>query len=404
MKILHIIPSIAPVRGGPSHAILAMVKALREQDIDAEIATTNDNGQDLLDVTLQQRTEYEEVPVWFFPRYSPPVASLREFAFSGSLTIWLWQHVAEYDLLHIHAIFSYPSTAAMAIARHKNVPYIVRPLGQLCQWSLQQSAAKKQLYLTLIERVNLNQAKALHLTSQQEKQEVSQLSLKTSNFILPHGLSVPIKIPDARHQLRQLLNIPVDEPVILFMSRLHPKKGLDYLIPALGKLVEQRFTFVLAGSGSPGYETEINTLLVTSGIQNRTYCSGFVNGDLKDLLLQGADLFALTSYSENFGVAVLEALAVGLPVVVTPEVALASVVKQHQLGYVPELNVNAIASAIKDCLNHPQQSKEIGERARKLIRENYTWDSIATQMLEVYSTIINKATFPHSYKILTSKQ
>ena len=390
MKVLHVIPSVAHVRGGLTQAVLEMVKALRSQGLDAEIATTNDNGADSLPVPLQQRVEYQQVPVWFFPRFSPAVASIREFAFSHPLTTWLWQHVSNYDLLHVHAIFSYPSTAAMAIARLKGIPYIAVPHGMLCQWSLQQKESKKKTYLALIERANLNHSQALHLTSSQEEEELSQLNLKAPNFILPHGLSLPTPIPDARHQLRQRLNLPEEEPIILFMSRLHYKKGLEYLIPALGKLSHRRFNFILAGNGSPEYEAQIDELLTAAGMRDRTYHPGFVSGETKELFLQGSDFFALTSHSENFGIAVLEAMAGGLPVLATSGVALASTVKQHQLGYVTELDIPAIATAIEHHLNHPQQAKAMGDRARELILNRYTWKQIAARLIETYEAILNQ--------------
>lgn len=401
MKVLHVIPSVSPVRGGPSQAALEIVKALQDYGVETEIVATNDNGADLLEVPLGQCTEYYQVPIWFFPRFSPPIKTLREFAFSGQLTIWLWQHVAEYDLVHVHALFSYACTAAMVIARIKKVPYIVRPLGLLCTWSLQQSALKKRIYLSLIERANLNHSQALEFTALQELEEAAPLGFKAPSLIMPFGLFYSTPIPEARHRLRQHLGVSLDEPIVLFMSRVHHKKGLDYLIPALGKLKDQRFTFVLAGSGSPEYEAEIDTLLRTSGIHDRTHCVGFAQEGMKELLLQGCDIFALTSHSESFGLAVLEAMAAGLAVVITPGVPLAPVVAQHQLGAVTELDIEAIATALQqslDDLRDTQKTKARGDRARQLILEKYTWDCIASSLIEVYTAILKQEPIPTLYQ------
>lgn len=394
MKVLHVIPSVGSVRGGPSQAILEMVKALQQANITAEIATTNDNGSALLEVPLHQKNDYQQAPVWFFPRFSPPIHALREFAFSSSLTHWLWKNMSKYDLVHIHAIFSYPSTLAMAIANRHQIPYLVRPLGQLCEWSLQQSQRKKQIYLNLIERANLNHGEALHLTSWQEQQEIAQLHLKTSSFILPHGLTISARIPDARQQLRQCLQLPEDEPILLFLSRLHAKKGLDFLIPALSKLKHHQFSFVIAGKGSLDYEQTVRHLIAEEGLNDRTHFLGFVEGETKSLLLQGSDLFALTSHSENFGVAVLEALAAGTPALVTPGVALSQLIQQHQFGYVTPLEKTAIANALLQCLQKPEEAKQMGKRARKFIQENYTWDKIAMELIEVYQAILANRPLP----------
>lgn len=392
MKVLHVIPSVAQIHGGPSQAVLAMVKALRQEGVEAEIATTNDNREGLLDVPLGVQTQYQDVPIWFFSRFSPGLRSLDDFKFSYPLTQWLWQHMEEYDLVHVHAIFSYPSTVAMAIARHKGVPYVVRPLGQLCQWCLEQSAPKKQLYLSLVERANLLQSQMLHFTSAQEQQETYQAGFQHPHWIVPHGVSTPTPRPRARQELRQRLQIPEDEFVILFMARLHPKKGLDYLIPALKDLATDRhFTLVLAGSGSPEYEAEVKQFIQAAGLGDRTHCPGFVEAEEKDLFLQGSDLFVLTSHSENFGIAVLEAMAAGLPVVVTPGVALSTVVQEHQIGFVTELEQSAITTTINTCLSNPQVLQEQGNRARLLVEQHYSWRENALSLMNFYRRLTGKS-------------
>ena len=229
MRVLHVIPSIAPVRGGPSQAVLEMVAALRAQDVDAEIATTNDNGPDILDVPCNCRISYPvsvdspengRVPIHFFARQPGRGGALSEFSFSTQLTHWLWQNMPDYDLLHVHALFSYPSTVAMAIARWHRVPYLLRPIGQLCHWSLDQSAVKKKAYLALIERANLQQARALHFTTAQEKDEAQTMRLRPPGLVVPHGIHMADLIEHPQVQLRQWLNIPGDVPILLFLLNL----------------------------------------------------------------------------------------------------------------------------------------------------------------------------------------
>jgi len=390
MKVLHVIPSISPLRGGPSQAVLGMVSSLRQQGIDAEIATTNDHGPDLLDVPVNQLSQHEGIPVRFFPRFSPKISAMREFAFSRTFSSWLWQNITDYDLVHVHAIFSYPSTAAMTAARLQGVPYIARPLGQLCNWSLQQSKHKKQIYLNLLERNNLHHSCAIHFTSEQEQQEAAQQGFTTPHFILPHGLTQLPPMLEARSLLRRQLGLVGDEPIILFMSRLHPKKGLDSLIPALGQLQGQRFHLVIAGNGTPEYEAEVDRLVQAAGLAQRTHRLGFVNGKLKELLLQGSDLFALTSHSENFGIALLEALAAGLPVVTTPGVALASLVQRSQLGWVVPQEPLAIASTVRQGLQNPSLLRAMGDRARQIVHDTYSWQAIAMQLTTHYHGLLGR--------------
>lgn len=400
MKVLHVIPSLSPSRGGPTKVALNLVKTLRECGVDAEIATTNDNGAEntqLLDVPLNQRTEYQGVPVWFLPLFSSPskgvsVARDRGFLFSADLTRWLWQHIRDYDILDNHYLFSYASTCAGAIARWQKVPYTVRTMGQLAPWALAQSRRKKQLYTLIIERHNLNHATAIHCTSAGEVEDVRNFGITAPTVTLSLGVDPQIELPDAKQKLRQIYNLAPETPVVLFLSRLHYKKRPDLLIEALHRLKNENHDFhlILAGSGEPDYLNYLTDLVSSLGLASHTSTPGFVSGKDKDLLLQGSDIFVLPSFSENFGIAVAEALAAGLPAIVTPDVQIASEIAAAEAGVVIEGNVEALAGAIAQLLSSPNQRHQLGEKAAKLAGDRYSWEAHAPQLADIYTCIIQQ--------------
>lgn len=383
MKVLHIISSISSIHGGTTLAVLGITRALIDQGISTEIVTTNDNGSTRLDVPIAEKISYQGIPIYF----CNCLPFLRKYALSNDLAQWLWQNSQNYDLLHIHCIFSYSSMIAMVIANYCHVPYIVTPHGMLCTWSLNQSYSLKNIYMKLIGYKQINKARAIHFTTNQEKEEARTLDIKPQSVIIPLGVNIlPTKI-DASVHLHDLLKIPIHVPIILFLSRIHPKKGLDYLIPALAKIAPTfPFHFVVAGDGKEEDKWHINHLLDDYKLKEKTHLVGFVEGEMKNLLLQGSDIFALTSHSENFGVVVLEAMAAGLPVLLTPGVALSSIVKENQLGYVAELDVDSIAQNLKEFLENRDNAriKEMSQRTQDYVQSNYSWDIIAKDLMDIY--------------------
>jgi glycosyltransferase involved in cell wall biosynthesis len=400
MKILHIIPSLSPIRGGPSQAVLEMVQAQRQQGLDAVIATTNDHGDETFSATYGQLIQSgsipelvgPSVPIWIFPRVLSKVATLREFAIAPSLALWLWQRMADFDLVHVHAIFNYPTTIGMAIAKAKGIPYVVRPIGSLCRWSLEQGKTKKQLYLQSIGRRLLNTSDALHFTAPQERQEAQQAGFQGASFILPHGVHIPSPIVDARLRLQQKLQIPANHRVLLFLSRLHPKKGIEHLIDALAELPDENYTLVIAGNGEADYEFAICQRIHAAGLSQRVRQIGFVSGAWKTCLLQGADLFVLPSYSENLGIALLEAMAAGLPLVTTPEVAIAPQIQRYQTGQVTSAHPSALAAAIRHYLHHPELARRDGQHGRNLVQTQFSWPIQAARLMEQYARLTQQPT------------
>jgi glycosyltransferase involved in cell wall biosynthesis len=395
MKVLHVIPSISSQLGGPTQVILNLVRGLQAQGINAEIATTNDDITGVIaDVPLCQRVEYAGVPVWFFPRS----ARLKEFLPSIAFTRWLWENIHNYDILDNHYLFSYLPTCAAMIAQNKKVPYTVRTMGQLSPWALAQSKLKKQIYSNVFERHNLAHAAVVHSTSVGEMEDTISFGVKNPKVVLPLGVHPPANIPDAQQKLREQYNIGEEVPIVLFLSRLHYKKRPDLLIKTLSDLAaqKQQFHLILAGSGEPEYVKLLQEMVTELNLAAQTSFVGFVSGYEKDLLLQGSDVFVLPTYSENFGIALAEAMVSGLPIVTTPGTQIAPDIAAAKAGIIVPGETEPLKAAIAELCNSPALRCELGANGRRFALENYSWPAIAQKLASVYQAILNQQPIPQA--------
>ncbi|MEG4225092.1 hormogonium polysaccharide biosynthesis glycosyltransferase HpsP [Microcoleus sp. N9_B2] len=401
MRIIQIIPSISLVYGGPSQMVLGLSAALAAKNIDVTIITTDSNGdigQLPLDVPLNQPIKQNGYQIIYFRCYP-----WRRYKFSLSLLQWLNENARQFDLAHIHALFSPVTTLAATIARYHKLPYIMRPCGMLDPADLQKKKRLKQIYATLLERHNLAGAAAIHFTSKEEAKISERFGLNcTGKMPVPRDLDCTGKMPAPR-DLVIPLGVTADlfpkrlrqsqVPTILFMSRIEPKKGLDLLIPALESILESgiEFHFILAGSNPQDaeYETQIKVQVENSSLAKYTTITGFVSGDLKVELLTKADLFVLPSYYENFGIAVAEAMAAGVPVVISDRIHIAEDIQQAEAGWVGPLEVGAIANSIKSALLNPQERQRRGLNGKEYAKKYYNWEAIAQQTIDAYQEILS---------------
>jgi glycosyltransferase involved in cell wall biosynthesis len=396
MKVLHVLPSLSYKLGGPTQVALNITRTLREVGIDAEIATTNDDEAELLDVPVGQRVDYEGVPVWFFPR----LARFKAFIPSIGLTQWMVGHLRQYDIVHNHYLFCYAPTVGARLAQHHQIPYVSSTIGQLTPWALQQSRLKKQIYGRYIERSTLNRAAAIHCTTPAEAEDAQRFGVNAPALVLPLGVNPTVAIANAAAKLRDRYNLPSDCTIVLFLSRLHKKKRPDFLLRAFAQLDPKShgYHLLLAGSGDADYCDRLQTLACTLDIANSVTFTGFVTGSDKDLLLQGSNLFALPSYSENFGIAVAEALAAGLPVVITPDIQIAPDISGARAGLVVSDDLDAWSNALSRLLRSPDLRSQLGHNGQRLAGTKYSWPIIAKDLSQSYTEILTGQPLSFAYR------
>jgi len=389
MKILQVIPSLDPAFGGPTNAALGFSCGLARQGQEVTIFTTDAGANGRSGLPFQIPINIQNVETCYFP-----VQYLKHYKFSSSLVKALKENIPYFDVVHIHSLFQFSTLAASYYCRKYQKPYIIRPLGQLDPFVLRRHSFCKRLYLWFFEYGNLERAYALHFTTEEEMNGCKLLGFKFHSVVIPLGID-----------LEEFHNLPPygtfrskypelkDKKIILFLSRLNFKKGLDILVKAFAILTKERddVCLVIVGPDNEGYGRKVKKWLSNEGVLNKAVFVGMLLGRDKLAVLRDSDIFVLPSYSENFGLAVIEAMACGLPVVISNKVNIFSDIKEASAGLVVETDPMQLFAAMKKILDEPQLQKELGDRARVLVERKFNWTVVTPQLIKVYESMLEKA-------------
>jgi glycosyltransferase involved in cell wall biosynthesis len=387
LRILHLIATLDPDTGGPPAVALrlAAAQAGLGHQVSVGAHDPRDARQRVNDY-LKTIPGIDKVAIVDFPA----TAGLNRITAANCLPD-LRKHLGACDFLHIHGVWEPLLLRASKVARAKNVAYTVTPHGMLDPWSLSQRRLKKRVALALGYRSMLRGVAFLHLLNRDEESLIGPLGLNCPGEVIPNGMFLeeldPLPDKGAFHALHPELK---GMPFILFMSRLHYKKGLDYLADAFADLAreDKRTRLVVAGPDG-GARNEFEKQIADHGLTDRVHLTGPVYGDEKSKMLSDAWCFCLPSRQEGFSMAITEAMACRLPVLISknchfPEVAEAGA------GRVLPLNASEFAQALKEVMSDASLRRSMGDAGRALVEARYTWQKVAEQSIATYERAIER--------------
>ncbi len=368
--------------GGTIVSVHGLCKALAARGHEVHVFTTSVDGPVDSDVPLSQPVEIDGVRVWYFRS-----KRLRKLYWSPPMARALVGHIGTFDVVHLHALFVWPVWAAARAARRAGVPYLVAPRGMLEKALIRKkSRMMKSVFMAAVGRWLLEGAAAIHVTSAREAAEAMAFGFALPSIHeVPNGVDVVDEPGTPSAASPPVAVILGGAPFVLFIGRISWKKGLDRLITAMTDAPSVRL--VVAGNDEEGYRQTLEAQAGAAGLGSRLVWVGPVQGADKAALLARAQALVLPSYSENFGNVVLEAMAAGCPVVVTPEVGVASLVRESQAGCVIDGDPVALGSGLAKLLADAPLRQAMGERGRATARE-YGWPKVAERMERVYQQVL----------------
>jgi glycosyltransferase involved in cell wall biosynthesis len=381
VRVLHTIASLRSDSGGPARTVAALSEALAAQGIAVEVVTRRGQAgepEPLLPCASRVMTHLVS------PRSRLGTPSATASSFRETVRARLEGRTD--CILHDHGLWLPTNHAAAAVARRVGVPRLVSPRGMLSAWALQFHCWKKQTAWLLYQRRDLQAAQVLHATSEQELADFRRVGLQQPVALIPNGVQLP---PQASNTLRSN-----GRRRALFLSRLHPSKGLNNLILAWAQVRPKNWSLVIAGPDESGYRADVEALARREGLLDEVTLLGPVREEQKWNVYQQADLFVLPTFGENFGLVVAEALASGIPVITTRAAPWPGL-ETHRCGWWIDVGAEPLATALQAATAlRDEQRLEMGRRGREYVMREFSWDRVATDMCSVYTWILHGGTPP----------
>ena len=372
MKVLHVTGCYLPATewGGVVTAVAGLVAASQAASIESEIFATTQRSSLALPIIEPGTGLVDGVQV---SRFKSIAAGGRGFVAPGMLSA-LRRRVREFDLVHIHMLWTFPGIVAAHACRRAGVPYAISPHGALDPHALTQRALEKKLFLLLGERVRVDRAALLVFATEAERKAAPAWARARPSAVVPNPVEVPASSP--RTETHE----------VLILGRIHPIKGFDVLVPAMQQVVahDPGARLVIAGPDEGGYRARVEAMIAAHGLGGAVRFTGLVDAGQRAALFARAALLAAPSYQENFGMAVVEAMAAGVPVVVSEKLNLAGEVATEGAGLVTPLESGALAAALSSLLRDPERRGQMGEAGRRFVLERFSAAAVGDQLRRAY--------------------
>jgi glycosyltransferase involved in cell wall biosynthesis len=383
IRVLHVTSGLDLGSGGPAVALAGLVEGQQSAGIDVRVvASYRPEREPQLDEPMRRKG----VAVTC-------VGPCRgRFARHPDLAAAVAAGVESADIVHIHALFEDVQHLAATCALQRGKPYVIRPCGMLDRWSLRRRWLAKKLYMTWRLSSMLRAAAAIHYTTRFEQLGASPLRLERPSIVEPNGVNiVDYEHLPAAGVFRKRFNVPGHSPLVAFLGRVHPGKGVDHLVRAIATAQLSNVTLAIIGPDSGGYLETIRSLANRCGVADRVLFTGLLKGQDRIAGLVDAAVFAMPSEHENFGIAVAEAMATGTPVIVSPEVGIADDVTAAGAGAVVPLHYKPLSAEIARWLTDPVLRAEAGERGRAYAFARYDWNQIGRRWGGHYAELLSVA-------------